>query len=68
MSRVSTYLNFMGRTEEAFRYYASVFGTEISGEIFRIGAMAQGSDSPELTEAEQNLVATLNCRSWPDMS
>ena len=28
MSRVSTYLNFMGDTEQAFTFYASVFGTE----------------------------------------
>jgi PhnB protein len=55
MSRVSTYLNFMGDTEEAFRYYASVFGTEISGEIFRMGAMSEPG-GPELSEAEKNLV------------
>ena len=30
MSRVSTYLNFMGNTEDAFNFYASVFGTEFS--------------------------------------
>lgn len=30
MARVNTYLNFMGNTEEAFNYYAKVFGTEIS--------------------------------------
>ena len=28
MPRVSTYLNFMGNTEEAFSFYKSVFGTE----------------------------------------
>ena len=28
MARVSTYLNFMGTTEEAFSHYANVFGTE----------------------------------------
>ncbi len=30
MARVSTYINTLGRTEEAFRFYAAVFGTEIS--------------------------------------
>lgn len=30
MARVNTYLNFMGNTEEAFNFYAKVFGTEIS--------------------------------------
>jgi len=37
MSRVSTYLNFMGNTEDAFRFYGSVFGTQISGQIARMG-------------------------------
>jgi PhnB protein len=55
MSRVSTYLNFQGNTEEAFRYYEKVFGTEISGEIFRMRDMG-GPDGPPLSEAEQNLV------------
>jgi PhnB protein len=54
MSRVSTYLNFAGQTEEAFKFYASVFGTQISGDIFRMGDMA----GPEatLTDAEKNMV------------
>lgn len=56
MSRVSTYLNFMGDTEEAFRFYASVFGTEILGEIFRMGDMAVGPGAPELSDAEKHLV------------
>src|SRR5579875_3277068 len=56
MSRVSTYLNFMGQTEEAFNFYASIFGTQISGEIFRMGDMAS-PDGPELSEAEKKMVA-----------
>ena len=28
MNRVSIYLNTMGRTEEQFRFYGSIFGTE----------------------------------------
>jgi PhnB protein len=56
MSRVTTYLNFMGDTEEAVRFYGSVFGTEITGEIVRIGSMPSGPDSPELSEADKNLV------------
>ena len=31
MARVSTYLNFQGNTEEAFAFYASVFGGEVRG-------------------------------------
>ena len=30
MARTSTYLNFAGNTEEAFNFYKSVFGTELS--------------------------------------
>jgi PhnB protein len=57
MSRVSTYLNFMGDTEEAFGFYASVFGTEISGDIVRMGDLAPAGDGgPGLSEAERSLV------------
>jgi PhnB protein len=55
MSRVATYLNFMGNAEEAFRFYGSVFGTEIAGEVFRMGDMA-GPDT-QLKDSEKNLVA-----------
>lgn len=34
---VSTYLNFNGTTEEAFLFYAEVFGTEFVAPIFRLG-------------------------------
>ena len=30
MATVSTYINTQGRTEKAFKYYANVFGTEIT--------------------------------------
>jgi PhnB protein len=55
MSRVSTYLNFPGTTEEAFRFYEKVFGTEISSDIFRMGDMAD-PNGPALSDAEKNLV------------
>jgi PhnB protein len=56
MERVSTYLNFMGQAEEAFNFYASVFGTELLGPVVRIGDMPGGPDMPEVTEAEKNMV------------
>jgi PhnB protein len=56
MSRVGTYLNYMGQTEEAFRFYASVFGTDIEGDIFRMGDMPGPDGGPELTDAEKKLV------------
>jgi PhnB protein len=57
MSRVSTYLNFMGRTEEAFTFYRSVFGTEFAGEIMRMGDMPDEPGAPSLPDTEKNLVA-----------
>ena len=35
MSRVSTYLNFDGQTEEAFTFYASVFHTQFASPPIR---------------------------------
>ena len=56
MSRVSTFLNFMGKTEEAFSFYSSVFGTEITGDIVRMGDMPPPG-APGLSQAEKKLVA-----------
>ena len=56
MSRVSTYLNFMGNTEEAFAFYATVFGTEYSVPIMRFGDMPGGPGAPELPEHERSQV------------
>jgi PhnB protein len=56
MNRVSTYLNFMGNTEEAFTFYASVFGTELEGPVMRIGDMPPGPGMPEVTDAEKAMV------------
>ena len=41
MARVNTYLNFQGRTEEAFTFYAKTFGTEIT-------MLSRYSDVPEM--------------------
>jgi PhnB protein len=54
MTRVSTYLNFQGQTEEAFAFYAKTFGTQIT-------VLSRYSDMPaagsgELPAEEQNLV------------
>jgi PhnB protein len=56
MSRVSTYLNFMGDTEEAFLFYRDVFGTEFAGDIVRVGDMPGGPAAPEPGASERNLV------------
>lgn len=56
MSRVSSYLNFMGQTEDAFRFYGSVFGTEVTGGITRMADMPAGPEAPALSREEKDLV------------
>ncbi len=54
MARTSTYLNFMGRTEEAFAFYKSVFATEYVAPIHRMSGGPPGG--PELSAAERDLI------------
>ncbi|MFM2077953.1 MAG: hypothetical protein RJA49_1843 [Actinomycetota bacterium] len=56
MARVSTYLNFMGNTQEAFTFYREVFGTDFIGEIQRMGDVPSNPDVPPLSELEQQMV------------
>ena len=56
MARVSTYLNFMGTTEAAFRFYAEVFGTEIADPIMRLGDSADDDNGPQLSAIEQRMI------------
>ncbi len=57
MSRVSTYLNFMGTTEEAFEFYRSVFGTDLTGEPARMADIPSAPGGPQLSDSEKNLIA-----------
>jgi PhnB protein len=54
MARVSTYLNFMGNTEEAFEFYRTVFGTDYLAPIQRMGDVPGMGES--LNAEEKNLV------------
>jgi PhnB protein len=56
MARVSTYLNFPRNTEEAFKFYKSVFGTEFDGEISRMSEVPPQEGQPPLAEEDKNLV------------
>jgi PhnB protein len=56
MASVSTYLNFNGTTEAAFNFYATVFGTEFSMPIMRLGDAAPMPEMPELTDEVKSLV------------
>ncbi|MBK7439192.1 MAG: SRPBCC domain-containing protein [Saprospiraceae bacterium] len=57
MSRVSTYLNFPGNTEEAFLFYRSVFGGEFSGGgIQRFGDIPVDTEHPSLSDEDKKLI------------
>lgn len=57
MTRVSTYLNFPRNTEEAFKFYQSVFGGEFSrGGIARFSDIPSSEGAPQIPESDKNLV------------
>ena len=56
MSRVSTYLNFPGTTEQAFTFYRSVFGGDFNGPVHRFGEASAAPGQPPMSEADKNLV------------
>ncbi|WP_419210883.1 VOC family protein [Maribacter sp. X9] len=56
MSKVAIYLNFQGNTEEAFHFYKSVFATEFSAPIMRIGDLPREPNSPSFSEADLNCI------------
>lgn len=56
MATTSTYLNFAGKTEEAFTWYRGIFGAEFSGPLMRMGEAPVAPGAPALSAAEQNLV------------
>ena len=56
MSRVSTYLNFVRNTEEAFNFYKSVFGGEFEGGINRMGDVPPQEGAPTMNEEDKKLV------------
>jgi PhnB protein len=56
MARTSTYLNFMGKTEEAFQFYRSVFRTEFDGPIMYMRDVPGDPSAPTLSDHEQGMV------------
>ena len=56
MASVSTYLNFVRSTEEAFNFYKKIFGTEFDGEISRMGDAPPMPGQPPLSDADKSLV------------
>ena len=56
MARVTTYLNFVRNTEEAFNFYKSVFKTEFAGPIMRLGDGPPCEGQPPLAETDRKLI------------
>ena len=55
--RVCTYLNFPGKTEEAFLFYKSVFKTEFGGKgIHRFGDIPADVNQPPVAESLKKLI------------
>jgi len=56
-TRVCTYLNFPGNTEEAFLFYQSVFKTRFAGDgIRRFGDIPADGNHPPVAEAVKKMV------------
>lgn len=56
MASVSTYLNFDGKTEEAFEFYKSVFGTDYVDGVARLGDVPADAGAPPVPDHLKNLV------------
>ncbi|GAB4126863.1 MAG: VOC family protein [Sideroxydans sp.] len=56
MATTSIYLNFTRNTEAAFNFYRTVFKTEYSAPILRMGDVPGAPDQPPLSEADKKLV------------
>lgn len=68
MARVTTYLNFNRRTEQAFLFYQSVFGTEFSRPMLRYNDIPGCEGQPPLAEADKNLVMHVELPIFADYS
>jgi len=55
MAHVSTYINTLGRTEEAFEFYRSVFGGEFT-DLVRFRDMDMGPNGPKLPDDQLNSI------------
>jgi PhnB protein len=55
-ARVCTYVNFDGKTEEAFYFYKSVFKTDFINGIQRFGDIAANPNHPPIAEPVKKMV------------
>jgi len=57
MARVTTYLNFPGKTEEAFTHYKNIFKGEFTGKGLRkFGDIKMPDEMPPLSDADKKLI------------
>ena len=56
MAKTGIYLNFQGQTEEAFTLYKSVFKTDWSSPMMRMGDVPAQEGMPELPENEKRMI------------
>lgn len=56
MAQVSAYLNFDGKTEEAFEFYKNVFKTEYTAPIQYMRDVPADPSMPPLSDAEKDMV------------
>jgi PhnB protein len=56
MAKVSIYLNFQGKTEEAFNFYKSIFKTEFAAPMMRLKDVPPHPDMPSLSAEDGNCI------------
>ena len=56
MAKVSTYLNFPRKTEEAFNFYKSIFGGDYIGGISRFSDIPPSENMTPLADEDKQLV------------
>ena len=56
MASVATYLNVVGKTEEAFEFYKSVFGTESAYPVMRFKDIPADPSQPAMAEGLKNMI------------
>ena len=62
MTKLNTYLNFAGNTEEAFNFYKSVFGGEFTSVVRFKDMPMQGVNIPR---EDENKILHISCLQRP---
>lgn len=62
MAKVNTYLNFPGNTEEAFKFYKSVFGGDFEGGIMRFRDIPEAEGQPPVPDDAKDLIMHISLK------